>query len=227
MGVPVVDNTPNNKYTRLYLREALDQTGAFGTLFSGPGVLPTGGHYGHPGMTRVQIPENATPGQMLSLPVPAGWNKAGEMITFLVPLNIKPGDFCFVPLPRDVENDEQLAEKRSPEVIAAAQSTRLQMLQIRDAKSCPAPSPQITDDEKGRELEDPVHPLAVAHAHTTCASSQNSEMEVCAVCQVEVAASERVLACKQCDNGFHVRCLNSWLLRADSCPCCRATIAAC
>ena len=50
--------------------------------------------------------------------------------------------------------------------------------------------------------------------------------ETCAVCQVDFEESEGCLACKHCDSGFHVRCLNTWLLRAETCPCCRAKISA-
>ena len=42
------------------------------------------------------------------------------------------------------------------------------------------------------------------------------------MCQVDFEEGESCLDCKKCDSGFHVRCLNTWLLRAETCPCCRA-----
>ncbi len=56
--------------------------------------------------------------------------------------------------------------------------------------------------------------------------NDNDGAETCAICQVDFDESEGCLACKHCDSGFHVRCLNTWLLRAETCPCCRAKISA-
>jgi len=55
--------------------------------------------------------------------------------------------------------------------------------------------------------------------------STEQDAEMCAVCQFDFEHHERVLACKTCDNGFHVRCLNEWLSRATTCPCCRTVIS--
>ena len=130
LGVPVVDNTPTCPFTRLYVREALDASGAFGDLFSGPSTLLFGGSYGPQGACRVKIPDHATPGQYLQLPVPPGWPKSGETMTFLVPSNAKPGDLCYAPLPHD-----EVIGARSREWTAAAQRTRLKQLHVREAKT--------------------------------------------------------------------------------------------
>ena len=51
------------------------------------------------------------------------------------------------------------------------------------------------------------------------------DAEMCVVCQVDFAGSEWALACRTCDSGFHARCLNTWLLRSEVCPCCRTRVS--
>jgi hypothetical protein len=50
--------------------------------------------------------------------------------------------------------------------------------------------------------------------------------EMCCVCQVDFGEDDECLACRSCDSGFHAACLNRWLKRADTCPCCRKKISA-
>ena len=51
------------------------------------------------------------------------------------------------------------------------------------------------------------------------------DAEMCVVCQVDFAGGEWALACRTCDSGFHARCLNTWLLRSEVCPCCRTRVS--
>jgi len=138
-------------------------------------------------------------------------------MTFLVPSNAKPGDLCYAPLPRD-----EATGARSREWTAAAQTARLQQLQVREAKTDHAAA------SRGALLEDAQSPGSTASsvANPGCGEINIVREEVCAICQEACSPGNRLLACKQCDNGFHARCLNEWLLRADSCPCCRATVGA-
>ena len=233
LGVPVVDNTPNCQFTRLYVREVLDASGAFGSMFSGPAKLLCGGSYGPPGSCRVKLPDDAAPGQLLQLPVPPGWPNSGEMITFMVPSGAKAGDICYAPLPREEPTDQDLVESRPREVAAAAQSTRMKMLRLREAKSDAANAHARALLENGCHSSASAAPAAGVVACRAASTGDGDddvvserEMEVCAICQAEVSSGGRVLACQQCDNGFHVSCLNKWLLRADSCPCCRTIVGA-
>ena len=50
-------------------------------------------------------------------------------------------------------------------------------------------------------------------------SARNAE---CPCCYEALTGGTRV--CPQCAHGFHDRCLNTWLSKATSCPCCRGTM---
>ena len=76
------------------------------------------------------------------------------------------------------------------------------------------------DGPKKKKPKDDASALLGQHRN------DNDGAETCAICQVDFEESEGCLACKHCDSGFHVRCLNTWLLRAETCPCCRAKISA-
>jgi hypothetical protein len=105
--------------------------------------------------------------------------------------------------------DEELMASRPREVLGAAQATRLQALKSRKAKT-PA-----EDQTSGHESTDPAHGAACA----VMSNSRNprtepvDEAEVCAVCQMHFEARAEVLACRHCDSGFHVRCLNRCMLQ--------------
>jgi len=47
---------------------------------------------------------------------------------------------------------------------------------------------------------------------------------MCAICQIDFEADEFAYTFKQCKHAFHVKCLNKWLERGDSCPCCRCKL---
>ncbi|CAL4953895.1 unnamed protein product [Urochloa decumbens] len=55
-----------------------------------------------------------------------------------------------------------------------------------------------------------------------CAAAVASD--VCAICLGEFADGEKVRVLPRCAHGFHVRCIDTWLLSHDSCPTCRGTV---
>eukprot|EP00961_Rhodomonas_salina_P034223 460465-Rhodomonas_salina.1 len=48
-----------------------------------------------------------------------------------------------------------------------------------------------------------------------------AETPMCAICQVEFKATDIGYVFKGCNHPFHVKCMNNWLERGNSCPCCR------
>ncbi|KAG8054941.1 hypothetical protein GUJ93_ZPchr0001g32756 [Zizania palustris] len=48
--------------------------------------------------------------------------------------------------------------------------------------------------------------------------------EVCAICLGEFADGEKVRVLPRCGHGFHVRCVDTWLVSRDSCPTCRRSV---
>ncbi|CAO2166846.1 unnamed protein product [Urochloa humidicola] len=48
--------------------------------------------------------------------------------------------------------------------------------------------------------------------------------DVCAICLGEFADGEKVRVLPRCAHGFHVPCVDAWLLSHDSCPTCRGTV---
>ncbi|KAL8467526.1 hypothetical protein ACS0TY_030956 [Phlomoides rotata] len=45
----------------------------------------------------------------------------------------------------------------------------------------------------------------------------------CAICLSEFAIGERIRALEKCSHGFHVQCIERWLVSHSSCPTCRAS----
>ncbi|KAM0939852.1 putative transcription factor C2H2 family [Dioscorea sansibarensis] len=43
----------------------------------------------------------------------------------------------------------------------------------------------------------------------------------CAICLSELVAGERVRVLPKCNHGFHVKCIDRWLMGSSSCPTCR------
>ncbi|KAF6985183.1 hypothetical protein CFC21_003078 [Triticum aestivum] len=48
--------------------------------------------------------------------------------------------------------------------------------------------------------------------------------DVCAICLGEFVDGEKVRVLPQCDHGFHVRCVDAWLVSHSSCPTCRRPV---
>ncbi|GJM88872.1 hypothetical protein PR202_ga05447 [Eleusine coracana subsp. coracana] len=55
---------------------------------------------------------------------------------------------------------------------------------------------------------------------------EEEEPEVCAICLGEFADGEKVRVLPRCRHGFHVRCVDAWLLSRGSCPTCRRPVMA-
>jgi E3 ubiquitin-protein ligase ATL10/75/76/77/78 len=53
---------------------------------------------------------------------------------------------------------------------------------------------------------------------------KEQEEEVCAICLGEFADGEKVRVLPRCGHGFHVRCVDAWLLSRGSCPTCRRPV---
>ncbi|RLN01080.1 RING-H2 finger protein ATL74 [Panicum miliaceum] len=50
------------------------------------------------------------------------------------------------------------------------------------------------------------------------------EEKVCAICLGEFADGEKVRVLPRCGHGFHVPCVDAWLLSRGSCPTCRRPV---
>ncbi|KAL5231120.1 hypothetical protein ABZP36_029896 [Zizania latifolia] len=48
--------------------------------------------------------------------------------------------------------------------------------------------------------------------------------DVCAICLGEFADGEKVRVLPRCGHGFHVRCVDAWLVSHGSCPTCRCPV---
>ncbi|GJN29412.1 hypothetical protein PR202_gb17638 [Eleusine coracana subsp. coracana] len=57
-------------------------------------------------------------------------------------------------------------------------------------------------------------------------SGSDEEALECAVCLSEVAGGEKMRALPKCGHGFHVECIDMWFHSHDTCPLCRAPVAA-
>ena len=113
---------------------------------------------------------------------------------------------------RDEITDEELLARRPHHITQAAQIMRLRCLASRLSK---------TPEHTGAKGISP--PCKMPCTGAQCALQ---EAERCAVCQEDFPSKHIALACLKCDSGFHVRCLNKWLLRAETCPCCRTKVTA-
>ncbi|XP_062217401.1 RING-H2 finger protein ATL73-like [Phragmites australis] len=47
---------------------------------------------------------------------------------------------------------------------------------------------------------------------------------VCAICLADLVPGERVRVLPKCNHGFHVRCVDRWLLARSTCPTCRQSL---
>lgn len=53
---------------------------------------------------------------------------------------------------------------------------------------------------------------------------EEKEEDVCAICLGEFADGEKVRVLPRCGHGFHVPCVDAWLLSRGSCPTCRRAV---
>jgi hypothetical protein len=53
---------------------------------------------------------------------------------------------------------------------------------------------------------------------------EEEEEDVCAICLGEFADGEKVRVLPRCGHGFHVPCVDAWLLSRGSCPTCRLPV---
>ncbi|KAF0927823.1 hypothetical protein E2562_036243 [Oryza meyeriana var. granulata] len=56
-----------------------------------------------------------------------------------------------------------------------------------------------------------------------CGGEETAE-DVCAICLGEFADGEKVRVLPPCGHGFHVRCVDAWLVSHGSCPTCRRQV---
>ncbi|KAJ4790241.1 RING-H2 finger protein ATL78 [Rhynchospora pubera] len=49
----------------------------------------------------------------------------------------------------------------------------------------------------------------------------NAANPICAICLSDFESGERVRVLPKCNHGFHVRCIDRWLIARSSCPTCR------
>jgi hypothetical protein len=56
------------------------------------------------------------------------------------------------------------------------------------------------------------------------AAAGAGEEDVCAICLGEFADGEKVRVLPRCGHGFHVPCVDAWLLSRGSCPTCRRPV---
>ncbi|CAL4894075.1 unnamed protein product [Urochloa decumbens] len=56
------------------------------------------------------------------------------------------------------------------------------------------------------------------------AGAEEEEEDVCAICLGEFADGEKVRVLPRCGHGFHVPCVDAWLLSRGSCPTCRRPV---
>ncbi|CAL4908714.1 unnamed protein product [Urochloa decumbens] len=56
------------------------------------------------------------------------------------------------------------------------------------------------------------------------AAGEEEEEDVCAICLGEFADGEKVRVLPRCGHGFHVPCVDAWLLSRGSCPTCRRPV---
>lgn len=52
----------------------------------------------------------------------------------------------------------------------------------------------------------------------------NMKATECLICLGDFVEGEKVRVLPKCNHGFHVRCIDTWLLSRDSCPTCRQSL---
>eukprot|EP00286_Rhodomonas_abbreviata_P018449 CAMPEP_0181291904 /NCGR_PEP_ID=MMETSP1101-20121128/2218_1 /TAXON_ID=46948 /ORGANISM="Rhodomonas abbreviata, Strain Caron Lab Isolate" /LENGTH=397 /DNA_ID=CAMNT_0023396331 /DNA_START=36 /DNA_END=1226 /DNA_ORIENTATION=- len=91
-------------------------------------------------------------------------------------------------------------------------------------------TPEQSEPSSGplRSSNRPKHSPSVRfHSlETRVINQEGKDAETCAICQIEFSDGDMGFVFKQCQHPFHVKCLNRWLERGDSCPTCRGKLCA-
>ncbi|CAN6208400.1 unnamed protein product [Urochloa humidicola] len=69
-------------------------------------------------------------------------------------------------------------------------------------------------------------PVTVYASAASPAAGKDKDRLECAVCLSEVADGEKVRTLPKCAHAFHVECIDMWFHSHDTCPLCRAPVAA-
>ncbi|CAK8567775.1 unnamed protein product [Lathyrus sativus] len=67
-------------------------------------------------------------------------------------------------------------------------------------------------------------PIAVYGSGGSCSASTSFAATDCPICLGEFVDGEKVRVLPKCNHGFHVRCVDRWLLSHSSCPTCRQSL---
>eukprot|EP00286_Rhodomonas_abbreviata_P000743 CAMPEP_0181288386 /NCGR_PEP_ID=MMETSP1101-20121128/303_1 /TAXON_ID=46948 /ORGANISM="Rhodomonas abbreviata, Strain Caron Lab Isolate" /LENGTH=385 /DNA_ID=CAMNT_0023392501 /DNA_START=373 /DNA_END=1531 /DNA_ORIENTATION=- len=77
---------------------------------------------------------------------------------------------------------------------------------------------------EGTEEEDVSYDEEEAVAADEGAAEEEDNL-MCAVCQCDFEEGEYGLVFRRCKHAFHAKCLNTWLDRRHTCPCCRESVS--
>lgn len=72
-----------------------------------------------------------------------------------------------------------------------------------------------------------VKPPSTKHEDGAADTQYNETNDgiMCAVCQCDFEEGEYGLVFRHCKHAFHAKCLNTWLDRRHTCPCCRESVS--
>ncbi|KAL3820020.1 hypothetical protein ACJIZ3_005925 [Penstemon smallii] len=76
--------------------------------------------------------------------------------------------------------------------------------------------------EEEREVFDSI-PIFI---YGSSGNEYEANLSECSICLDEFATGDELCVLPQCGHGFHVRCIDSWLRKHQSCPNCRQTLVA-
>lgn len=78
------------------------------------------------------------------------------------------------------------------------------------------------------ELRLMMSPLAPGAAEgegpESATASGDDQTPACAICLCDFGQNEHAMVFKKCGHAFHCKCLNPWLDRSSTCPCCRGKL---
>ncbi|XP_027098333.1 uncharacterized protein [Coffea arabica] len=63
------------------------------------------------------------------------------------------------------------------------------------------------------------------HMKTEEDQDQNHEGVQCVICLYNICKGEKYRVLEECSHGFHVDCIDAWLLQNSTCPLCRCLVA--